>query len=99
MKYILKRNLPFTDKGVEVKIYINTQDRFSIITDAGKLTIITVPHQDNLDFMIKQGWIEEIKPREVLIGEYRETGHRYLVNDRDTVPSEVEVFRVREVIE
>lgn len=112
-KYILKKDLPFAKAGIKIEqiqmsntalksydLFSNNEVRFWINTEK------------DLDYLISEGWIEEIKPREWWVlkpKDHSTAGQnvRFYKNPtyaRDDYEKEVneswfEIIKVREVIE
>ena len=65
MKYIWKRDLPFAKAG---KIISFTEDSIVIDRDDTNSKKIYYNRED-LDYLLSEGWIEEVKPRELWLVE------------------------------
>ena len=115
-KYILAKDLPFAKKGAEVKhnnhrIYVQ-RGEFSLgaIIDSFEL-IESIPTniQKELQRLVDEGWIEEVKPREFMLHFKKSNGEIYSIQDLTTkngynVISKfdgegVDSIKVREVLE
>jgi hypothetical protein len=112
-RYILKKDLPFADAGKEVKadgsgIYIKTT--------VGKRQLDVLPTDpsgfgnnfaNEIERLISQGWIEEVKPREWYLGIANNGEGAFAHRIIDGVEHEYgthmaglkEIIKVREVIE
>ena len=74
MKYRLKRDLPFAKAGDSVCLKIDTCYSAQLITGFIKDPHHTIYLKDKSDLenLISEGWIEEVKPREIWINEYKQ---------------------------
>ncbi len=95
MQYVLKKDLPYANAGTEIEVEVN-------LSTSG-ITVFADPKIkcNSIHTLLEDGWIEEIKPREVLVGEFKDNKHRYIINDCEisVQPDNVEVFKAREVID
>ena len=70
-KYILKKDLPFAKAGIEIPIEnLSLLIPFNDIHLCGAkrhFSYMVIAHEDDIPTLIKDGWIEEVKPREFYI--------------------------------
>ena len=90
MKYRLKKDLPFAKAGTE--LVLKGEDRIRPSGAEEYLICIT----EDLPRLIKEGWIEEVKPREWEVYEY--DGKLYDAKNM-LDPLSLTKFKVKEVIE
>ena len=100
MKYILKKDLPFAKAGAEVVFNDKSlcfevkSDRWS--SDSGDYKFVG---HSNKSSLIKDGWIEEVKPREWIIEVTKEQQYIRPADAKGRLYSSgSEIIKVREVI-
>ena len=116
-KYILAKDLPFEKKGIEVRvnksgIYIQRKNfyPYEVYIDALRFSESTSENiQKELQRLIDEGWIEEVKPREFLLHFKKSNGEVYSIQDLTTRKEYngisnfdgegVDSIKVREVLE
>lgn len=65
MKYVLKKDLPFAEKGATVRISCNhpmISMSFQTLNDE-KIIDINLQCEEQIAILVAMGWIEEVKPR------------------------------------
>ena len=108
IEYQTARDLPFTKAGSEVNLMSKGCVPVSIFDFRGITG--SVPNvdvaKDHLDYLISEGWIEPIKPREWWVNMHKDSGNNYFCNTKDEairtmwgVPEHNHIIKVREVIE
>ena len=115
-KYILAKDLPFAKRGTEVnvsgdRIFVQRgKSKLEACIDALELWDSTSENiQKELQRLIDEGWIEEVKPREFMLHFKKSNGEIYSIQDLTTkngynVISKfdgegVDSIKVREVLE
>ncbi len=72
MKYRLKKDLPFAKAGTEIKFQESGLDGQNITYEVDPKNGLRIWIADVCP-LIKQGWIEEVKPREVYVEFFKDT--------------------------
>ena len=109
MKYRLRKKLPFAEIGARVFFLFNGKSQFQhtngydVIADGIRFWC----KESDIDKLLKEGWIEEIKPREFEVEFYKD-GSFGLKNNRGDIlmgimnslqTDPIEIIKVREVID
>lgn len=76
MKYKLKKDLPFADKGARVRIFCGSSMitmSFQTLNDE-KVVDINLQCEEQIPILVNMGWIEEVKPRLFFIELFKDSG-------------------------
>ena len=112
MKYKLKKDLPFAKAGDDI-IVGKTPMRKTIGIDftMGEPTVFSAITTGDLEYLLADGWIEEVKPREWWEVEFQDAGGNWVFNGyrykyekqaryvATSTPQNARFIKVREVIE
>lgn len=110
MKYRVLREMPFAKAGAEV-LYKFQNDSYPIFKAGHICTILHIEcNKTDLNRLIEEGWIEEVKPREFYLIQAQDLGGVWHIvdyafnidNARDKAtsrPENARFIKVREVIE
>ena len=82
MKYILKKDLPFTKAGHKVEV--NPSGCLPFVNYSTGVFSTT---EEYVDKLISEGWIEEVKPRVGWLAEDEDGGYKFYLHPKPIIPN------------
>lgn len=100
MKYRLKKDLPFAEAGTKVQfLYASVKlSNVECYLNAGNNVTFRVTDEDEVGRLFKEGWIEEVKPREWKLLLVNGKPYDYSYAPIESFDKQ-EIIKVREVLE